>query len=59
MYFKVADYSSTENMDLMSTYLCFRDLGWLWQWRRTGNRGMNAGAATLLMYLYSPDSYNI
>ena len=35
------------------------DLGWLSQWRRTGNRGMKAGAATLLMYLYSPDSYNI
>jgi hypothetical protein len=35
------------------------DLRWLGEWRRAGNRGMTAGTATLLMYLYSPDSFNI
>ena len=35
------------------------DLGWLGQWRRTGNRGMSAGIATLFMYLFAPHSYNI
>jgi hypothetical protein len=37
------------------------DLGSLAAWRRADkhNRGMKTGAATLLMYLHSPESYNI
>ncbi|MFQ5853543.1 MAG: hypothetical protein ACE5JU_23540, partial [Candidatus Binatia bacterium] len=35
------------------------DLGWLGRWRRAGNRGIKAGTATLLMYLHSPEQYNI
>lgn len=35
------------------------DLGYLGQWRLAGNRGMKAGIATLLMYLHSPDRYNV
>jgi len=34
------------------------DLGWLGRWQDAGNRGMKGGA-TVLMYLYSPDQYNI
>jgi len=35
------------------------DLGNLGLWRRAGNRGMKPGTATLLMYLHSPESFNI
>lgn len=37
------------------------DLGCLGEWRRANkrNRGMKTGAATLLMYLHSPECYNV
>jgi hypothetical protein len=37
------------------------DLGCLGEWRRAGkhNLGMRTGAATLLMYLHSPERYNV
>ena len=35
------------------------DLGYLGQWRLAGNRGMKIGIAALLMYLHSPDQYNV
>jgi hypothetical protein len=35
------------------------DLGNLGRWRRGGNQGMKSGTATLLLYLHSPECFNI
>jgi hypothetical protein len=53
------DCPMEEINNLFDKLLGTAGLGELSQWRHAGNRGMNAGAATLLMYLSSPDSYNI
>jgi hypothetical protein len=44
---------------LINNLLESSDLAWLGRWRGTGNRGMNKGMATLLMYIYSPESCNV
>ena len=50
----------TANLNALIDELCESgDLGYLGEWRRAGNRGMRTGAATLFMYLYSPDRYNV
>ena len=56
---KIYRCSGTELNRLIDMLLETGDLVWLGRWRRAGNRGMKPGAATLLMYLYSPDVYNI
>jgi len=44
---------------LINNLLESGDLAGLGRWRHAGNRGMNKGMATLLMYIYSPESCNV